>query len=122
VTKTNPAFIALIALSASLSLSACKSYWVNAEVVNQTGQVIHELEVDYPTASFGVNSLAPGATMHYRLQVRGTGPVKVEYTTPDGKVTHAEGMNLSERQQGAVTIRLLPDGKADFQPHLQSAQ
>jgi acyl-[acyl carrier protein]--UDP-N-acetylglucosamine O-acyltransferase len=50
------------------------------QIENQTGQPIHELEVDYPTASFGTNTLAPGAAMHYRFQIRGSGPVKVEYT------------------------------------------
>ena len=104
-----------------LAFSGCKSYWVDANVVNETGQAIHELEVDYPTASFGTNTLAPGATMHYRFQIRGSGPVKVEYTTSDGKTSHSSGMTLSERQQGQVTIRLLPDGKSEFQPKLQPA-
>jgi hypothetical protein len=115
----NPAWWAVIALSTALAVAGCKSYWVSADVVNETGQPIHELEVAYPTASFGINSLAPGATMHYRLQVRGSGPMKVEYTNPDGKTVHAEGTTLSEHQQGAVTIRLLPGGKAEFVPHFQ---
>jgi hypothetical protein len=113
-----PILMAAVALSA---FSGCKSYWVDASVVNDTGQAIHELEVDYPTASFGANTLAPGATMHYRLQIRGNGPVKVEYTTSDGKTSHIAGMTLSERQQGQMTIRLLPDGKSEFLPNLQSA-
>jgi len=102
-----------------LTLAGCKSYWINADVVNETGEPIHELEVAYPTASFGANSLAPGATMHYRLQVRGSGPMKVEYTTPDGKTSHVEGATLSEHQQGTITIHLLPGGKAQFFPQLQ---
>ena len=118
----NPARWAVIALSTALAVAGCKSYWVTAEVVNETGQPIRELEVAYPTASFGANSLAPGATMHYRLQVRGSGPMKVDYTTPDGKTQHVEGTTLSEHQQGAVTIRLLPDGKAEFIPHLQPSR
>jgi len=102
-----------------LTLVGCKSYWINADVVNETGQPIHQLEVAYPTASFGTNILAPGATMHYRLQVRGSGPMKVEYSTPDGKITHAEGATLSEQQQGIVTIRLQPAGKIEFLPRLE---
>ena len=117
-----PAWYALFVLSTPLALAGCKSYWINADVVNETGQPIHQLEVAYPTASFGANSLAPGATMHYRLQVRGSGPIKVEYSMSDGKTAHIEGAALSEHQQGAITIRLLPDGKADFLPHLQPTQ
>ena len=116
--KLRFARISLAAL-VTLSLAACKSYWIQADVINNTGQTIHELEVDYPTASFGTNLLAPGASMHYRFQVRGSGPVKVEYTSPDGKTSHATGLALNEHQQGQITIQLLPAGKAQFQQNLQ---
>jgi hypothetical protein len=119
--KKNQSWYIRIAAITMLAISGCKSYWVDVNVVNETGQAINELEVGYPTASFGTNTLAPGATMHYRLQIRGSGPVKVEYTTPDGKTSHAQGLTLTEHQQGQVNIRLLPDGKAEFLPNLQPA-
>jgi hypothetical protein len=99
----------------------CKSNWVEADVENQTGQAIHELELSYPSASFGTNILAPGAAFHYRFQIRGDGPMKVEYSFGDGKTIHAQGLTLAERQQGQVTIRLLPQGKVEFVPRLQPA-
>jgi hypothetical protein len=49
-------------------------------VENRTGAAIELLEVDYPSASFGADTLASGADFHYRFQVRGSGPVKVQYT------------------------------------------
>jgi hypothetical protein len=110
-----------IAAAIVLTASGCKSYWVDASIENQTGQSIHELEVDYPSASFGTNSLAPGASMHYRFQIRGSGPVKVEYSLPDGKTAHAQALTLTEREQGQLTIRLLPLGKIDVVPQLQPA-
>ena len=99
----------------------CKSYWIDSSIENQTGEAIHELEVDYPTASFGNNTLAAGASMHYRFQVRGSGPVKVEYTSEAGKVSHAQGLTLTEHQQGQLLIRLLPGGKVEFFPKLEPA-
>lgn len=104
-----------------LGCAGCKSYWIDTRVENQSGQPIRELEVDYPTASFGTNSLAPGASMHYRFQVRGSGPVKVEYTSSSEKQVHAQGLTLAERQHGQLTIRLLPLGKVEFVPSLQPA-
>ena len=104
-----------------LSAVGCKSYWVDASIDNQTGQPVRELEVDYPSASFGANSLAPGVIMHYRFQIRGSGPLKVEYTSGEGKVSQAQGLTLTERQQGELTIRLLPQGKVVFLPKLQPA-
>jgi hypothetical protein len=104
-----------------LFATGCKSYWIEADIENHTGQAIHELEVDYPSASFGTNTLAPLADMHYRFQTRGSGPVKVEFTTGDGKIAHAQGLTLAEHQQGQLTIVLLPQGKVEFVPKLVPA-
>lgn len=108
-----------------LGFMGCKSYWIDASVENQSGQAIRELEVDYPTASFGTNSLAPGAAMHYRFQIRGSGPVKVEYTSSDeklpNKLVRAQGLTLTEHQHGQLMIRLLPLGKVEFVPSLLPA-
>ena len=117
--KSRLALFAAIFGEFVLVASGCKSYWIDADIQNQTGQPIHELEVDYPTASFGTNTLAPGASMHYRFQIRGSGPVKVEFSTEDGKTSHAQGLTLTEHQQGQLVIRLLPQGKVEFAPKLQ---
>jgi hypothetical protein len=100
-------------------LTGCKSYWIDATVENQTGAAIHELEVEYPTASFGSNGLAAGGAMHYRLQVRGNGPIKVAYTAADGKTIHLQGPNLAEHEQGQITVRLLAAGKVEYLPKLE---
>ena len=112
---------AMTACATMLIVTGCKSYWINATVENHTGQPVHELEVDYPTASFGVNLLTPETPMHYRFQIRGSGAVKVEYTSSDGKTSHAQGLILKEHQHGDLVIRLLPAGKVEFSPALQPA-
>jgi hypothetical protein len=118
--------ISIVAASAvMLSSVGCKSYWIDTSVENQSGQAVRELEVDYPTASFGTNGLAPGATMHYRFQIRGSGPVKVEYISSDeklpNKLVRAQGLTLAEHQHGQLLIRLLPLGKVEFVPSLLPA-
>lgn len=113
-----------LALACALALASCKNWkgeWVVTTVENHTGQPVRQLEVDYPSASFGSNSLASGASMHYRFQILGSGPVKVDYTTADGKTSHAQGLALAERQHGTLTVRLLPMGKVEFVPNLQPA-
>jgi len=111
-------FLLLPVLAILLLTSGCKSFWIDATVENQTGQPIRQLEVGYPSASFGSNGLAPGATMHYRFQIRGTGAIRVEYTTAEGKTIHAQGLTLAEHQQGSLSIRLLPQGKVEFLPSI----
>lgn len=101
--------------------TGCHSYHVDATVENRTGAPIQLLEVDYPTASFGVNTLAPGAVFHYRIQLRGSGPLKVQYTTPDEHQVQLVGPSIAERQEGALQIVLLPAGKAEFHPQLTPA-
>ena len=109
------------ALLGSTGCRSYGSYWIDADVENQTGEPIHELEVDYPSASFGINSLAPGGAMHYRFQIRGSGPIKVAYTFEDGKSVHSQGLNLTEREHGNLIIRLSPQGKVDFVPNVEPA-
>ncbi len=108
----------LAAIAGLLSVSGCHSFHVETTVANRTGSAVRLLEIDYPSASFGADGLAAGATMHYRIQVRGEGRLKVQYTAGDGHVQHIDGPMLAERQEGSLEIVLLPGGKGDFHPAL----
>lgn len=102
-------------------LAGCHSYRIDAVVENRTGRAIELLEVDYPSASFGVGSLAAGGDYHYRFQVRGSGPVKVQYTEGGTeRPRQMTGPELSERQEGRLEIILHPEGKIEFQPELSA--
>jgi hypothetical protein len=116
-----PAKFLLKAAPLLLTLSGCHSYRIETTVRNRTGGPIQLLEVDYPSASFGADSLAAGADYHYRIQLRGAGPLKVQYTAGEGRqaqVTQIDGPTVVERQEGELEIVLLPAGKAEFHPHL----
>jgi hypothetical protein len=106
---------------AALFVSTCHSYHIETIIENRTGGPIRLLEFDYPSASFGVNSLAAGAEYHYRIQLRGSGPLKVQYTGSDGRKTQVEGPMLAERQEGRIEVVLLPEGKVEFHPDLTDA-
>lgn len=103
-----------------LTFAACHSYHVDTTVMNHTGSAIQLLEVDYPSASFGASTLAVNASLPYRIQMRGSGTMKVQYTAPNGRVVTIDGPNLAERQEGRLEIVLLPGGKAEFHPDLTS--
>ena len=100
-----------------IALSACHSYHIDTTIENRTGAPIELLEVDYPSASFGVDSLADGADFRYRFQVRGSGPLTLQYTS-GGHPIQNTGPTLYERQQGQLEIVLLPAGKAQFRPQV----
>jgi hypothetical protein len=111
--------VAVAALTASFG---CHSYHVDATVENQTGGPIQLLEVDYPSASFGADSLGSGAVFPYRIQLRGSGAIKVQYTAPGGRQVEIKGPSMAERQEGTLKIVLLPNGKASFLPALSPPQ
>ncbi|HEU5458431.1 MAG TPA: hypothetical protein VFU68_07415 [Terracidiphilus sp.] len=104
-------------------LAGCHSHQIECTVKNRTGAPIELLEVDYPSASFGLDSLANGADYSYKIKVRGSGPVTVAYTVA---ATHApvkiSGPQVEENQQGTLEIVLMPDAKADFYPALSTAR
>ena len=110
------AVIFLLPLSAVVC--GCRSYRIDATVENRTGSAIELLEVDYPSASFGADRLAADADYHYRFQVRGSGPVKVQYTDDKRQIRQMNGPALKEKQEGRLEIVLLPNGKAEFHPEL----
>jgi hypothetical protein len=93
---------------------------VEITVENRTSAAVELLEVDYPSASFGANSLAAGAAYGYRIQVQGTGVVKLQYTGPGGLKKQISGPTLTEGEEGRLLIVLLPGGKAEFRPELTS--
>jgi hypothetical protein len=112
----------IVAVVALIGLTGCHSYHVDATVENRTGAPVQLLEVDYPTASFGADALTAGQVFHYRMQLRGSGPLKVQYTAGDGRPAQVTGPTLVERQEGTLEIVLLPGGKAEFHPHLSPAR
>jgi len=116
-TRPRSGLYAVTVLSAVL-FSACHSYHIDATVENHTGTSIQLLEVDYPSASFGADSLATDASFQYRFQVRGSGQLKMQYTAANGQTVQITGPTLTERQQGTLEIVLEPGGKAEFHPQL----
>jgi hypothetical protein len=113
---------ALAFAAALLFTTGCKSPHVDVSVENHTGAEIKLLEVDYPSASFGADKLAAGATMHYSIALQGDGAVKVQYTVPGQKQPQIDGPALSEGQAGKLQIVLLPEGKAEFHSDLHGGK
>ena len=103
-----------VLLPGLMAAAGCHSYHVETTVVNRTGQTIQLLEVEYPSATFGADRMAAGEILHYRIQLRDSGPLKVQYKAGNGQTTQTQGPVVAERQEGRLEIVLLPDGKAEF--------
>ena len=101
----------------ALGASGCHSAYVEAALVNRTSSPISVLEVDYPSASFGTQMLAPGATFRYRFKVLGSGPMKLTYTDSGQKEHVVNGPSLDEGAQGVLTVVISP-ASVDWQQNL----
>jgi len=110
--------IAGITLLGLSMITACHSYHIEATVTNHTGGSVTLLEVDYPSASFGSDTVPPDGTVHHRIQTRGSGPISVQYTGPHGRAVQVRGPQIYEQQEGSIEIVLLPNGKVEFHPAL----
>ncbi|HEY6414269.1 MAG TPA: hypothetical protein VIX42_11320 [Edaphobacter sp.] len=100
----------ILALLPILIVTGCHSPYVEATVSNHTTQPLLLLEVDYPSASFGTQSLAAGADFHYRFKVLGSGKMKLTYTDSARHDQKSEGPFLKEGTEGPITITVASDG------------
>jgi hypothetical protein len=96
------------ALVLSISLTGCHSPYVETTISNRTPNPITLIEVDYPSASFGTQNLAPGADFHYHFKVLGSGPMKLTYTDIARKDHTSPGPTLNEGAEGPLTILITP--------------
>jgi hypothetical protein len=91
--------LAVVALAA---LTGCHSHYVSMDVRNDSGKPITLVEVDYPSASFGADALAAGATYHYRFKILGDGPTKLLWTDAAEHNHTVPGPSLHEGQEGTL--------------------
>jgi len=106
----------LIALALiTLATTGCRSPYVTTTLSNRTTQPIALLEVDYPSASFGTENLAPGADFHYRFKVIGSGNMKLLYTDSAHHDHKSDGPFLKEGAQGPLAI-VIADTGVTWQP------
>jgi hypothetical protein len=101
----------LLALAlVTIAATGCKSPYVATTISNHTTQTIELLEVDYPSASFGTQALAPGADFHYRFKVIGSGNMKLLYNDSAHHDHKSDGPFLKEGAQGPLTIVIADTG------------
>jgi hypothetical protein len=103
------------------AVAGCHSRFVEVTIDNQAGANLSMIEVDYPSASFGVGNLAANGQFHYRFKIQGSGPLKIEFTDAQGKTHNLDGPELREGQEGHLAIDIDPAGKVSWQPSLTAA-
>jgi hypothetical protein len=98
------AFIALVALA------GCRSRVVKVELVNTGTEPVSTIIVDYPSATFGKDNLAPGETFSYAIKPLETGPLKLQFTDAKGGTHTYTGPTLHKDDEGSLEIRFDQNG------------
>ncbi len=111
VAPSNPRAAWRLAASAVLfTCLGCHSAFIEATVTNRTAAPISVVEVDYPSASFGTQLLAPAAVYHYRFKVLGSGPTKLLWIDSAHQDHTSAGPTLQEGQEGRIGIAIEATG------------
>ena len=88
----------------------CHSHFIDASVRNLSAQPISLVEVDYPSASFGTQTLDPGQQYAYRFKVLGSGDLKLIYTDAAHKEHTVPGPTLKEGDEGSLVVTITSSG------------
>jgi hypothetical protein len=107
-----------LAAAAFAALTGCHSHYISMQVHNASGRPITLLEVDYPSASFGADTLANGADYNYRFKILGDGPTKLLWTDATQQNHTVAGPTLHEGQEGTLTATITPTA-ATWTAHLK---
>ena len=97
-----------LALAPALLCSGCRSAFMEATIANQTTEPLSLVEVDYPSASFGTQTLMPGQVFHYRFKILGSGPTTLLWTDAGHHDHKNSGPSLHEGEEGAISIVFAP--------------
>ena len=108
-TRSRSRLIQTIALGGAITLTGCHSAYISATISNHTAAPIALVELDYPSASFGTQSLSPGADFHYRFKVLGSGPTTLLWTDAAHHDHKSSGLYLHEGEEGKLIILINPN-------------
>jgi hypothetical protein len=89
--------------------AGCRSRVIQVTLINTSTQPVSNIIVDYPGATFGKNTLAPGDTYHYVIKPLETGALKVQFTNAQGANHSFTGPTLQKDQEGSIEIKLNQD-------------
>ena len=79
---------------------------ISATIANHTAGPVTLVELDYPSASFGVQNLAPGEDYHYRFKVIGNGDTSLHWSEGQKRDQKSNGPALHEGDEGSLTVTL----------------
>src|SRR5262249_55055815 len=104
----------IIALLFTSLLIGCRAHMVTIKLVNTSAEPISTIIVDYPSATFGKDRLAPGETYSSSVKFIDTGNLKVQFTDAKGGNHTYSGPTLYRDAEGTIEVRLDQNNASAF--------
>ncbi|HEU4416164.1 MAG TPA: hypothetical protein VFT65_15355 [Candidatus Angelobacter sp.] len=101
----------LFATSALLFvLAGCRAHMITIKLVNTSAQPISTIIVDYPSATFGKDQLAPGETFSSPVKITEAGPLKAQFVDATGARHTYTLPGLRPNDEGSIEVSLNQTG------------
>ena len=91
-------------------LAGCRARMVKMKLINTSAQPISTIIVDYPSATFGKDRLAPGETFMSPVKLTDDGALKVHFRDANGGNHAYTGPMLHRNEEGSIDISLDQNG------------
>ncbi len=91
-------------------LTGCRAHMVTIRLVNTSAGTLSTIIVDYPSATFGKDKLAPGETFSSPVKLTDMGPLKVQFTDAKGTSHTVTGPVVHRNDEGLIEVRLDQNG------------
>jgi hypothetical protein len=90
-------------------LAGCRAHMLKIKLVNTSASPLSTIIVDYPSATFGKDRLAPGETFSSSVKLTDNGTLKVQFTDANGGNHVYAGPVLHKNQEGMIEVRFTQD-------------
>ena len=87
------------------SLAGCRARMITIKLINASAQPISTIIVDYPSATFGKDKLAPGETFASPVKLTDDGALKIQFTDANGGNHTSSGPVLHRNEGGSIVIK-----------------
>lgn len=106
----------------AMVLAGCHSPWIQCTIVNEQATPVSLVQVSYPGGTFGIQTIAPGASFHYRFRDLGDDQASIDFTDATHHDHKLQGPELKKGQEGTLRIAIEPDNKVEWGVKAGSSQ
>jgi hypothetical protein len=99
-------------------LAGCRSPWIQCTIVNHEDAPVSLVEMNYPGGSFGVQTIAAGASYRYRFHALSTDKLSLSFTDAARRDHTVSGPELEQRQEGSLLVEIQPGNLVTWTPAL----